>query len=185
MEITLTKTKWNIDKTHSDIGFKVKHLMITNVKGSFGEFDGSIYTTEEDFLSAEIDIWIDPSSVNTGNEQRDKHLRSADFFDVEQFKEIHFTGNTFEKTGDDTYEFYGELEIKGIKKQVKLDVESGGIVKDPWGGHRSGFTITGKISRKDWGLTWNTALEAGGLMVGDEVRIICEVQLTKDVETTS
>ncbi|MEO6613264.1 MAG: YceI family protein [Chitinophagaceae bacterium] len=185
METTLTKTKWNIDKTHSEIGFKVKHLMITNVRGTFGEFDASIYTTEEDFVSAEIDVWIDPSSVNTGSEQRDKHLRGADFFDVEQFKEIHFTGNTFTKTGEDEYELYGELTIKGIKKQIKLMVESGAVVKDPWGGYRTGFTITGKINRKDWGLNWNTALEAGGLMVSDEVKINCEVQLTKDAEPAS
>jgi polyisoprenoid-binding protein YceI len=185
METTLTKTKWTIDKAHSEIGFKVKHLMITNVTGNFSEFDASIYTTEEDFLSAEVDAWIDPSSVNTGSEQRDKHLRSADFFDVEHFKEIHFTGNTFIKTGDNTYELYGDLVIKGIKKQVKLKVESGGVVKDPWGGRRTGFTITGKINRKDWGLNWNTTLEAGGLMVSDEIRINCEVQLIKDTESAS
>ena len=174
-----TKTKWVIDPAHSEIGFKAKYLMFTNVRGSFKEFEASIYTTGEDFLSAEVDFWINPASIDTGNEKRDAHLKSADFFDVEKFKEINFTGNTFEKTGDDNYKLYGDLTMKGIKKQIKLDVEFGGVVKDPWGNPKAVFNIKGKINRKDWGLNWNAALETGGVLVSEDVWIDCEVQLVK------
>jgi len=174
------KIKWVFDLAHTEIGFKVKHLMITNVKGIFKEFDASIYTTGEDFLTAEIDFWMNPASVDTGDEKRDGHLKSPDFFDVEKHKQITFTGNTYENVDNDgSYEMYGDLTINGIKKRIKLDVEFGGIIKDPWGNVKAGFTINGKINRKDWGLNWNTALEAGGVLVGEEVRISCEVELMK------
>jgi polyisoprenoid-binding protein YceI len=174
------KVKWNIDPAHSEIGFKVKHLMITNVKGEFKEFDASIYTAGENFMTSEIDFWLNPASVTTGDAKRDEHLRSADFFDAEKYKQISFTGNTYEQVdGDGSYTLYGDLTIKGIKKQVKLDVEFGGVMKDPWGNEKAGFTINGKINRKDWGLNWNAALEAGGVLVSEDVRISCEVQLVK------
>jgi polyisoprenoid-binding protein YceI len=173
------KTKWAIDPMHSEVGFKVKHLMFTNVRGSFKEYDASIYTTDDDFMTAEIDVWINPASISTGDEKRDGHLKSADFFDAENFKEINFAGNTYEKGNDGNYILYGDLTIKGIKKQVKLQVEFGGIIKDPWGNQKAVFSITGKINRKDWGLNWNAALEAGGVLVSDEVWISCEVQLAK------
>ena len=176
----LAKTKWGIDPAHSEIAFKVKHLMITNVKGVFKEFDASIYTTEENFMTSEIDFWMDPASVDTGVADRDMHLKSADFFDVENFRQIHFTGNTYEKVDNDgSYTLYGELTIKDITKQIKLDVEFGGVMKDPWGNEKAGFSINGKINRKDFGLTWNAALETGGVLVSDDVRISCEVQLVK------
>ena len=175
-----TKTKWGIDPIHSEIGFKVKHLMFANVRGTFKEFDASIYTTGEDFMTAEIDFWVDPASINTGDEKRDEHLKSADFFDVENFKEINFTGNTYtEVDKDGSYELYGDLTIKGIKKQVKFDVEFGGVVKDPWGNEKAIFNVNGKINRKDWGLTWNAALETGGVLVSEDVWISCELQLAK------
>ena len=182
MEQVLTKTKWVIDPLHSQVGFKVKHLMISTVRGAFKEYDLSIYTTEEDFLSAEIDFWINPASIDTGQEKRDAHLRSADFFDVENFKEINFTGNTFEKLDEDNYALYGDLTMKGIKKQIKLNVEFAGVVKDPWGNHKAIFNINGKINRKDWGLNWNAALETGGVLVSEDVWINCEVQLMKSAE---
>lgn len=175
-----TKTKWGIDPSHSEIGFKVKHLMIANVRGSFKEFDASIYTTGEDFLTAEIDFWINPASINTGDEKRDAHLKSADFFDVENFKELNFIAGSYENVDkDDSYELYGELTIKGISKKIKLDVEFGGVMKDPWGNHKAVFSINGKINRKDWGLNWNTALETGGVLVSEDVWINCEVELAK------
>lgn len=177
---TLVKTKWGIDAAHSEIAFKVKHLMITNVKGTFKEFDASIFTTGEDFMTSEIDFWLNPASIETGAADRDAHLKSADFFDVENHKQITFIGNTYEKVDNDgSYTLYGDLTIKGITKQIKLDVEFGGVMKDPWGNEKAGFTIDGKINRKDWGLNWNATLEAGGLLVGDEVRISCEVELIK------
>lgn len=174
------KTKWGLDPVHSEISFKVKHLMITNVKGVFKEFDASIYTTGEDFMTSEIDFRMSPASVDTGAPDRDTHLKSADFFDVEKFKQISFIGNSYEAVDNDgSYTLYGGLTIKGITKQIKLDVEFGGVMKDPWGNEKAGFTINGKINRKDWGLNWNAALEAGGVLVSDDVSISCEVQLVK------
>ncbi len=175
-----TKTKWAIDPSHSEIGFKVKHLMVTNVRGTFGQYEASIYTTGDDFMSAEIDFWLNPATVNTRDEQRDAHLKAADFFDVENFKEISFVANTYEKVDNDgSYELYGDLTIKGITKRIKLYVEFGGVVKDPWGNAKAAFTINGKINRKDWGLSWNAALETGGLLVSEDVWINCDVQLVK------
>ena len=174
------KTKWGIDPTHSEIAFKVKHLMISNVKGVFKEFEASIYTTGEDFMTSEIDFRMNPASVDTGVADRDAHLKSADFFDVENFKQIHFRGNTYEKVDNDgSYSLYGDLTIKDITRQIKLDVEFGGVMKDPWGNEKAGFTINGKINRKDFGLVWNATLEAGGVLVSDDVRISCEVELVK------
>lgn len=181
-EETTTKTKWGIDPAHTEIGFKVRHLMITNVRGTFKEFEASIYTTGEDFMSAEIDLWINPASVDTGDEKRNAHLRSADFFDVENFKEINFTADSYENVDNDgSYDLIGNLTIKGIKKQIKLGIEFGGVIKDQWGNHRAAFTINGKINRKDWGLNWNSALEAGGFLVGEEVSLSCEVQLVRQL----
>lgn len=179
--IQLTKTKWNIDKAHSEVGFAVKHLMITNVKGTFKDYDASIYTTGEDFNTAEVDFWLDPHSVDTGDVNRDNHIRSGDFFDVENFKQIHFTTDfAIEKVDNDgSYEVWGDLTIRGIKKQIKLSIEFGGIVKDPWGNHKAGITVHTKINRKDWGLNWNAALEAGGVLVSDEVRIAASLQLVR------
>lgn len=178
---TLTKTKWIIDKAHSEIGFRVKHLMITNVKGVFRDFEASIYTTNEDFMTSEVDLVINAASIDTGDTNRDNHLRSADFFDTEQHAQIHFTSDdAFEKVDDDgSYTMWGDLTIKGIKKQIKLDIEYGGIMKDPWGNHKAGVTVNAKINRKDWDLNWNAALEAGGVLVSDEVRISCDFQLVK------
>ncbi len=175
-----TKTKWVIDPVHSEVGFKVKHLMITNIKGNFSEYDASIYTTGDDILTAEVDFWINAASINTGNPDRDTHLKSADFLDVENHPQINFVGNTYEQVdGDGSYNVWGELAIRGIPKKIKLNIEFGGVVKDPWGNEKAGVTVNGKVNRKDWGLNWNTALEAGGVLVGDEVRIDCEFQLKK------
>ena len=174
------KTKWGIDPIHSEIGFKVKHLMITNVKGIFKEFDASIYTTGEDFMTSEIDFWMNPASIETGVADRDAHLKSADFFDVENYKEIHCVGNTYEKVDNDgSFTLYGDLTVKDVTRQIKLDVEFGGVMKDPWGNEKAGFTINGNLNRKDFGLTWNAALESGGVLVSDTVKISCEVQLVK------
>jgi len=176
----ITKIKWAIDPLNSQIGFRVKHLMFTNVRGSFKEFDASIYTTGEDFATAEIDLWINPASIDTGNEKRDEHLKSTDFFEVEKFREINFMADSLlEVDKDGNYELYGALTLKGISRQIKLNVEFGGLRKDPWGTDRALFTINGKINRKDWGLNWNAALETGGVLVSEDVWIICELQLIR------
>jgi len=178
-----SKTKWSIDQAHTEIAFKVRHLMIAHVKGTFKTFDASIYTNAKDFTTAEIDLWIDPSSINTGDAKRDEHLKSADFFDTQNHKQITFTSSTMGKPDSDgNSELWGELTMIGITKNVKLNVEFGGIAKDPWGNEKSGFTVTGKINRSEWGLVWNATLETGGLMVSDEVTISCEVELINSGE---
>ena len=177
---TITKTKWSIDPAHSVIGFRVKHLMFSKVSGSFKEFTANIYTSGDDFQTAEIELRIDPASIDTGIEQRNQHLRSADFFDVEQFKEIVFTAGTLtEANREEHLVLNGELTMKGIGKQIKLDVEFGGVIKDPWGAEKALFSIDGKINRKDWGLNYNAVLEAGGVLISEDVWIHCEVQLVK------
>jgi polyisoprenoid-binding protein YceI len=179
----LTQVKWNLDPTHSQIGFKVKHLMVTNVRGVFKDYKGTISTSGEDFTNAEIDLSINTESISTDDMARDGHLKSQDFFDVENFKEIYFKSNSLEKISESEYYLYGDLTIKGITKKIKLDVGFNGIVKDPYGGKRAGFEITGKISRKEFGLTWNAALETGGVVVGDSVIIKCEIQLIQQQES--
>lgn len=171
--------KWSVDPVHSVIEFKVRHLMIAHAKGSFKTFDASIYTTGKDFTTAEIDFWIDASSINTSDEKRDEHLKSAEFFDVDKHKQITFKSSTIGKAGaDGMHELWGELTMVGITKNVKLNVEFGGISKDPWGNEKAGFAITGKINRSDWGLVWNAPMETGGFLVSEEVTISCEIELT-------
>jgi len=177
-----TRTQWSLDPSHSQIGFKVKHLMVTNIKGVFNEYNGNIYTAGDDFMEAEIDLSIQAASISTGDANRDNHLRSPDFLDAEQFSKIHFRGNVLERINVYDYLLQGDLSIKEVTKNIQLDVEFNGIAKDPWGGKRAGFVITGKINRKDFGLTWNAVLEGGGVMVGDEVTIICEIQLIQQPE---
>ncbi len=176
-----TKTKWQLDSSHSEIAFKIKHLMIANVKGVFKEFKADIVMKEGNHMTSDINFSMSPASIDTGDEKRDAHLRSTEFFDTEKYQEITFTGSRYEEKGDGSYELYGELTIKSISKQIKLDVEFGGVQKDPWGNEKAGFVVTGKIKRKDWGLEWNTNLEGGGMLLGDEVKINCEVELVKQV----
>jgi polyisoprenoid-binding protein YceI len=169
---------WAVDPTHSEVQFKIKHLMITNVTGSFNIFSASVATEDEDFSKATISFTADVNSVSTGNQQRDGHLVGADFFDADAFPQIKFTATKTENVDNDgSYELYGDLTIRDITKSIKLDVEFGGVVKDMYGNTKAGFTINGKINRKDFGLTWSGVTEAGGIVVSDEVRVICEIQL--------
>ena len=176
--LVTTQTKWSLDQSHCEIAFKVRHLMIAHVKGTFKTFDASIYTAGDDFTTADVDLWIDPSSLSTGDSKRDEHLKSPDFFDVMKHKQITFVSSTLGKPDRDrNQELWGELTIAGITKNVKLTVQFGGIVKDPWGNEKAGFTVSGQIRRSDWGLVWNATLETGGVMVSDEVEISCEIEL--------
>ncbi|HEX8038373.1 MAG TPA: YceI family protein [Chryseosolibacter sp.] len=181
METTnvLTSTKWSVDPTHSEILFKVRHMMIANVKGEFRKFSGEIVSEGDDFKNASISVNIDASSIFTNEENRDNHLKSPDFFDVAAWPEISFHGTSFKKTGGVHYALEGTLSIKGVSKAVTLDVEFGGVNKDPWGNEKAGFSLSGSINRKDFGLNWNAALETGGVLVSDEVKILAEVQLLK------
>ena len=173
------ENKWSLDRVHSDIGFKVRHLMISQVRGSFKTFDASIYTTGTDFTTAEVDLWIDTASITTGNTDRDEHLKGVDFFDVKRHKQITFTSSTIQKAdADGNHELWGELTMKGITKNVKLNVQFGGMVFDPYGNEKAGFTVTGKIDRTDWELSWNTVVEKTGVMVSNEISIVCELELT-------
>jgi polyisoprenoid-binding protein YceI len=182
---TETKTKWTIDRSHSEISFKVRHLMIAHVRGTFKTFDASIYTYGKDFKTAEVDLWIDAASIQTGDEKRDKHLRSRDFFDVKKHKQITFTSSTIgPANAEGNQELWGELTMVGITQNVKLNVRFGGMLNDPWGNERAGFTVTGSINRSHWGLTWNTPTESGGIMVADEIAISCEVELTKTAQNS-
>ena len=178
MKNKTNQKRWTIDQAHSEITFKVRHLMIAHVKGTFRTFDASIYTSGKDFTTAQIDLWIDTSSITTGDSKRDEHLKGPDFFDVEIHKQIAFTSADIEKAdADGNHALWGELTMKGITKKVHLTVQFGGIIIDPWGNEKAGFTLSGKINRNDWGLVWNTAMEAGGILVGEEVKISCEVEL--------
>ena len=176
---TSTKTKWALDPTHSELAFKVRHMMITNVKGEFRKFDGSLLTEGSDFTKSSIDVTIDASSIFTNEDKRDGHLKSGDFFDVENYPTLSFQGKSFKKLYDDEYKLKGVLTIKGVSKEVELDVEFGGINKDPWGNEKAGFSVEGKINRKDFGLNWNAALETGGVLVSEEVKISAEVQFVR------
>jgi polyisoprenoid-binding protein YceI len=176
---TSTRTKWAIDPTHSEIVFKVKHLMITNVKGEFRKFNAEIESEGKDFTNASIRATIDASSIFTNEDKRDGHLKSADFFDAENYKELSFVGSSFKRKSEDEFELTGKLTIKNVTKDVTFAVEFGGINKDPWGNEKAGFSLTGKINRTDFGLNWNAALEAGGVLVSEEVKISAEVQFVK------
>lgn len=180
MSDTTARQKWVLDPGHSEIEFKVRHLMVSNVKGNFNQFEASVYTPGTDFKQAEIECSINSSSVDTGNVDRDQHLRSADFFNVEQFPKISFKSTKVENPGNDSnYMLWGDLTIAGVTRNIKLDVEFGGIQKDPWGNEKAGFSINGKINRGEFNLVWNAPLEAGGVLVSDEVRITAEVQLIR------
>lgn len=172
-------TNWAIDPTHSEILFKVKHLMITNVKGEFRKFNATLSSDGNNFSQAKVNVTIDTASVFTNEDNRDNHLKSADFFDVENHKEINFVGTSFDKVDDENYTLKGNLIIKGVSKEISLNVEFGGINKDPWGNEKAGFSVSGKINRKDFGLNWNAALETGGVLVSDEVKINAEIQFVK------
>lgn len=169
---------WVLDPSHSEIQCKIKHLMITYVTGSFNLFEASVVTEDEDFMKAKVSFSADIDSISTGNEQRDGHLKSADFFDAATYPKLKFVATKFENVDNDgSYELYGDLTIKDVTKNIKLDVEFGGIVTDAYGNTKAGFSINGKINRKDFGLTWNAVTEAGGVVVSDDVRIACEIQL--------
>lgn len=175
-------TTWAIDPMHSEILFKVRHLMITNVKGEFRNFTASIISEGDDFSKAKVHANIETASIFTNSPDRDTHLKSADFFDAENHKEILFEGTRFTKLDEENYQLKGMLTMKGVSKEITLDVEFGGLITDPYGQSKAGFSLSGKINRKDWGLNWNAALETGGVMVSDEVRISAELQFIQQVE---
>ena len=174
----MSTTKWALDPTHSELGFKIKHLMITNVSGFFNKFNVEGETKDEDFTSAKIKLTADIDSIYTNNEQRDAHLRNADFFETDKHPKLVFESTSVEKIDGENFRLSGNLTIKNISHPVVLNVEFGGVTKDPWGGERAGFTVSGKIKRSDWGIKFGL-LDGGAGMLGDEVKIHSEVQLVK------
>ena len=175
----MSTTKWVLDPTHSEVGFKVKHLMFTNVSGNFTKFEATATSDDDNFDNATFEFTADVDSINTNNADRDGHLKSADFFDAEKFPKLTFKSTSITKAEEGEYVVTGDLTLHGETKPVTLAVEYGGIQKDPWGNVKSGFSIVGKVNRKDFGLTWNAALETGGVMLGEEVKLALELQFVK------
>ncbi len=170
-------TTWTVDAAHSEVGFAVKHLMISTVRGRFGTVSGTVAFPEGDYAEGSVDVTIDAASIDTREERRDTHLRSADFFDVEQFPALTFKSRRVQAVKGDTFQLIGDLTIKGISREVVLDVEAEGFQKDPWGNQKAGFSASTRVNRKDFGLTWNQALETGGLLVADDIKISLDLQL--------
>jgi len=173
----MSTTKWIIDPTHSEVAFKVKHLVISTVTGYFRKFEGAAESTSEDFNGASVSFSLDVNSIDTNQSDRDQHLKSADFFDTASFPSIAFAGKLVNQGGE--YQLQGDLTLKGITQQVTLDVTYGGTVADPYGQTKAGFEIEGKLNRKDFGLTWSAITEAGSVVVSDQVRLQLSVQLVK------
>lgn len=177
--LTEAKTKWILDPAHSELVFKAKHLMISTVTGQFRKFNVTAETEDDNFSNPKkIELVAEVDSIDTNNEQRDGHLRSADFFDAEKYSQLIFKGTRYEVNGDES-KLYGELTIRDITKKIVLNVEAGGIATDPYGQTKAAFSVTGKISRKEFGLTWHAVTETGGVIVGDEIKFQAEIQLIK------
>ena len=175
------RVNWSIDKVHSEISFKVRHLMIAFVKGEFKSFDANVITERDDFSDSKIELSIDVQSISTGDEYRDEHLRSPDFFNTEKYNTIRFQSNFVSPMdSDENMVIKGDLTIIGITKPITLNARFGGKIKDQYGDEKAGFHLIGKINRSDWGLTWNKLIDAGGVLICDEVTLICEVELIKD-----
>lgn len=175
----MATVKWNLDPTHSELQFKVKHLMITNVTGSFTDFSVDAESEDEKFAHPNISFTAKIASINTANEQRDGHLKGADFFDAEKYPVLHFVSKEVKNNDGHNFDLVGDLTIKDVTKPVTVHVEFGGVAKDPWGNIKAGFTVNTKINRVDFGLTWNAPIETGGVLVSEEVRISAEIQLVK------
>ena len=172
-------TTWNVDAAHTHVAFAVRHLMITTVRGRFGDVQGTVVTDDADATRSEVDVTIAAGSIDTREAQRDAHLRSADFFDVEKFPALTFKSTRVTDVHGDRFKLVGDLTMRGVTKEVTLDVSAEGRGKDPWGGERAGYSATTKVNRSDFGLTWNQVLETGGIAVGDEIKISLDLELVK------
>ena len=183
--MTSNTTTWTIDPAHAEIGFAVRHLMIATVRGRFGAVSGTVTVDEENPHNSKLDVTVDVNSIDTRQEMRDNHLRSADFFDVENHPTMHFLSKRIEGDVHGEFRVVGDLTIRGITREVALTATLEGRTRDPWGNERAGFSATGKINRRDFGLNWNQALETGGVMVGDEVKLTIDVELVHQAAKTT
>lgn len=172
-------TNWDFDKSHSNVRFAVSHMVISEVEGNFGDFNGSISTTKDDFTDAKVVFEIIVASVNTADEGRDEHLRNEDFFDVERYPTMNFESTSIKKTGDNKMEITGNFTMLGITKEITMNAKYGGTIVDPWGNTKAGFKVTGTIDRTNWGLKYNSTMDTGGLMIGNEIDIVCNFELIK------
>ena len=177
----MAATKWVLDPTHSEVQFKIKHLVISTVTGSFKKFEGQAVTENDTFENAQVTFSLDVASIDTNQEQRDEHLRNNDFFDAATYPQITFTSTSLTKKGDD-YKLAGNLTVKDVTKPVTLDVEFGGTATDFYGNEKAGFEVTGKINRKEFGLTFHAVTEAGSIVLGDDVKLFANVQFIKQKE---
>lgn len=180
----MSTTQWDFDLAHSSVNFHVRHVMVSKVHGRFSRWGGTLELDEQDLTKSRLEVTIEAASVDTQEAKRDEHLRSADFFEAEKYPTLTFKSTSITRDGDD-YRVAGDLTIRGVTRPVTLEVEGGDIVKDPWGGTRTGFSARTSISRKDFGLTWNVALEAGGLLVGDKIDITLEIEAIKKSATAA
>lgn len=177
---TATKTLWKIDPTHSEVQFKVKHLVISTVTGSFGSYDGKIEADGDNFENAKASFTADIDSISTNNEDRDQHLKSDDFFNAEEYPQLKFESTNFEKAGEGKYKVTGDLTIRDVTKEVELDVVHGGTVTDQYKQTKAGFEVEGAINRKEFGLTWDAVTEAGNVVVGDKIKLQLNVQFIQN-----
>jgi polyisoprenoid-binding protein YceI len=175
--------QYNLDSTHSSVGFSVRHMVFAKVRGRFGAFRGAIALDPEKLDRSSVEVEIDAASIDTGTADRDTHLRSADFLDAEQFPKLTFKSKRIEHQGGDRYAVHGTLTIRGVERDITLAAEYGGLAKDPWGNERALFTATGSLDRREYGLKWNQALEAGGVLVGERVELELEVQAVNAAAT--
>jgi polyisoprenoid-binding protein YceI len=178
----MNTTKWALDPAHAELQFKVKHLLVSTVTGHFKNFTASVETSGDDITTAKVHMTADINSISTNNEQRDAHLKTGDFFDAEKHPQLVFEGDKLEKSGIDEYKLHGILTMRGVSKPVVLNVEFGGIVQDPWGFTRAGFSVTGKINRKDWGVSFSMVSETGSILLGEDVTINANAEFVKQQE---
>ena len=172
-------TRWELDPAHSELGFRAKHLLIATTKGKFTDYKVTVLSDKADFTDAKIEVIAKVKSIFTDNNDRDNHLRSGDFFDAEKYPELKFVGKSVKKVSGNKYKVTGDLTMKNVTKTVTLDMEFGGVVKDPWGNTKAGFTLTGELNRFDYGLAWNKAIETGGLVVDKMIKLDIEIELGK------
>ena len=171
------ETKWAIDKSHSNVRFAVAHMVISEVEGSFSDFNGTVTTKGDNFDNADINFTIAVNSIDTKDEKRDAHLLNEDFFDAPKYPEITFKSTKMKKVSDNKYKLTGEFTMHGVTKEITLDVKYGGTIVDPWGNTKAGFKVMGTINRTDWGLKYNSVMDTGGLMIGEEIDLVCNVEL--------
>jgi len=175
----MATTKWQLDPAHSNVEFAVKHLMIATVRGRFAAVNGTLEVDDKNPKNAKVDVTIETGSIDTRQEQRDAHLRSSDFFDADRFPTMHFVSKRVDGDPRGEFKVVGDLTIRDVTRELTLNVTAEGLGKDPWGGYRAGFSATGKIDRREYGLTWNQTLETGGIVVGDEIKLTVDAEFVQ------